>query len=61
MLQKGTADLSTHLHHHRHDPGTAHPSASVSPSILRLSAYERLVAAALMSALLWGAVYWAIA
>jgi hypothetical protein len=53
--------LPTHVHHHHHEPDAAHPPASVSPSILRLSAYERLAAAAVLVALLWGAVYWAIA
>jgi hypothetical protein len=33
----------------------------VSPSILRLSAGERLAAAALLIALLWGAMFWAMA
>jgi hypothetical protein len=34
--------------------------ASVSPSILRLSVVERLAIAALMIALLWGVVFWAM-
>ena len=33
-------------HHHHHPAGHAHPPASVSPSILRLSAVERLAVAA---------------
>jgi hypothetical protein len=33
----------------------------VSPSILRLSAAERLAVAALLIALLWGAMRWAMA
>ena len=49
-----------HAHHH-HDPDHAHPSAAVAPSLLRLSAAERLAGAALLIALLWGAVLWAIA
>jgi hypothetical protein len=48
-------------HHHHHHPGRAHPSAAVSPSLLRLSAVERLAAAAVVMALLWGAVLWAMA
>ena len=52
----------THPHpHHHHDPGHAHPSAAVAPSLLRLSAGQRLAGAAVMIALLWGAVLWAIA
>ncbi|MDQ2955269.1 MAG: hypothetical protein M3R18_10150 [Pseudomonadota bacterium] len=45
---------------HHHPPGQAHPPASVSPSILRLSAAERLAIAALLIALLWGAMHWAM-
>ena len=44
---------------HHHAPG-AHP-VTVPPSILRLSAWERLAYAAVIIALLWGAVYWAMA
>jgi hypothetical protein len=33
----------------------------VSPSILRLSAVERLAIAAVVIALLWGAMHWAMA
>jgi hypothetical protein len=46
--------------HHKHPPGQAHPAAPVAPSILRLSAAERLVAAAIVVAVLWAAVYWAM-
>ena len=46
----------------RHSHGDApHEPATVSLSILRLSAWERLAAAAVLIALMWGAVYWAIA
>jgi hypothetical protein len=51
----------THEQHHHHHPGRAHPAAAVSPSLLRLSAFERLAAAAVVIALLWGAVWWAMA
>jgi hypothetical protein len=46
-------------HQHRH-PGRAHPPATVAPSILRLSAFERLGMVAVAIAVLWGAVFWAI-
>ncbi len=46
--------------HHHHHPGHAHPAATVSPSILRLSALERLAAAAVVIVALWGAVFWAM-
>jgi hypothetical protein len=41
--------------HHHHDPGHAHPSPRVAPSLLRISVVAVLVAA------LWGAVAWALA
>ena len=45
----------------RHSHGDApHQPATVSLSILRLSAWERLAAAAVLIALLWAAVHWAI-
>jgi len=47
-------------HYHDH-PGHAHPPAIVSPSILRLSALERLAAVTVLIVALWGAVAWAIA
>jgi hypothetical protein len=47
-------------HHHHHHPGHSHPPASVSPSILRLSALERLAAVAVVIAALWGTVIWAM-
>jgi hypothetical protein len=46
--------------HHSHSPGEPHARASIAPSILRLSALERLAAAALLIALLWAAVGWAM-
>jgi hypothetical protein len=56
-------DRMSHPHpphpHHHHDPDHAHPSAEVAPSLLRLSAPERLAGAAVLIVLLWGAVYWA--
>jgi hypothetical protein len=50
--------MDAHQHHH---PGHAHPPATVSPSILRLSALERLAAVAVVIVVLWGAVFWAMA
>jgi hypothetical protein len=44
--------------HHHHAPG-AHP-VRVPPSILRLSAWERLAVAVVILAALWGAVLWAM-
>jgi len=47
--------------HHHHHAGHAHPPATVSPSILRLSALQRVTAVAALIAALWGAVIWAMA
>jgi hypothetical protein len=52
--------MSEH-HHHHHDSGHAHPPAPVHPSILRLSVQERVAVVALVIAVLWGIVFWAMA
>ena len=53
--------MTAHDAHHHHHPGHVHPAATVAPSILRLSALERLAAVAVIVAVLWGAVFWAMA
>jgi hypothetical protein len=50
----------TEHHHHHHPQGHAHPPALAGPSILRLSAFERLGFAAVLIALVWAAVFWAM-
>jgi hypothetical protein len=60
LLHYNISSMESHPHHHHH-PGRAHPPATVSPSILRLSAVERLAAVAVLNAALWGAVLWALA
>jgi len=52
--------MTHHDHHHHHPTDQAHPSARVAPSLLRLSAAQRLAGAAVVIALLWGAVLWAM-
>jgi hypothetical protein len=47
-------------HTHSH-PSAAHPPAPLPPSLLRLSAAQRLALAACFALLLWVAVLWAIA
>jgi len=47
--------MPTHVHDHHHG------RVEIPPSLLRLSALQRLAIAALFSAALWGAVVWAIA
>jgi hypothetical protein len=54
--------MSVHRHDatHRHgEPRRAEP-VSVSASILRMSAAERLVAVAVVIVVLWAAVRWAV-
>jgi hypothetical protein len=46
--------------HHHHHPGHTHPPATVSPSILRLSAPERIAGVTLLIAALWAVVAWAM-
>jgi hypothetical protein len=43
-----------------HHAGGAHPSPTLSPSLLRLSAPKRLMLAGALIALIWVAVYWAM-
>jgi len=47
--------------HHHHDPDRVHPSPAVAPSLLRMSALGRLAAAVGVAAVLWLAVWWAMA
>jgi hypothetical protein len=46
--------------HHQHRPGQGHPTAGISPSILRMSVVQRLAIAAALIAFLWAAVVWAM-
>ena len=46
--------------HHQHRPDHVHPPVAVAPSILRLSAWQRLAVAGVLIALIWAAVFWAI-
>ena len=50
----------TEHHHHHHPHGHAHPAAAIGPSILRLSVAQRLAFAAVLTALVWAAVIWAM-
>ena len=46
---------------HDHPPGRHPVPAVIAPSILRLSLVQRLGIAAVLIALLWGIVFWALA
>jgi hypothetical protein len=47
--------MQAHAHDHHHGP------VEISPSLLRMSALQRVGIAAAVAALLWGAVLWAVA
>ena len=46
---------------HNHPPGRHPVPAVIAPSILRLSLVQRLGIAAVLIAMLWGVVFWALA
>ena len=61
MLYYNTVQAMTEQHtHHHHPQGHAHPPAAIGPSILRMSAAQRLCFAAVLIALVWTAVFWAM-
>jgi len=45
---------------HHHHSGAPHPSPAISPSLLRLSAAQRLAGVGALIALIWLAFFWAI-
>jgi hypothetical protein len=51
----GTFSMSHH-HHHGDAP---HPSTAIPPSLLRLSAPQRIAVAGVLTALIWAAFFWA--
>jgi hypothetical protein len=44
--------------HHHHEAGHGHPARAVPPSLLCMSAAERMVAALAIAGVLWLAVWW---
>jgi hypothetical protein len=46
---------------HHHDPDQLHPSPAIAPSLLRMSALQRLTGAVVVAAVLGLAVWWAMA
>jgi hypothetical protein len=51
---------TVHYHRHQHPPGEGHPPAAIAPSILRMSALQRLAVATGLIAVIWGVVIWAM-
>jgi hypothetical protein len=54
--------MPTHVRpqHHHHPPGQGHPPASIRPSVLLMSVFERLTLAAVLIVMLWAVVIWAM-
>jgi hypothetical protein len=50
----------THHHHHPHEHHPHDVRVLSSPSFLRLSAAQRMFAAAAVAAVMWGAIFWAM-
>jgi hypothetical protein len=53
--------MPTPVPHQHHPEGGTHPAAAIAPSILRMALTERLIVVALMVAVIWSAVLWAMA
>ncbi|MFY9840144.1 MAG: hypothetical protein WAK55_27480 [Xanthobacteraceae bacterium] len=47
------------MSHHHHHGDAPHPSAGIPPSLLRLSAPQRIAVAGALTALIWAAFFWA--
>jgi hypothetical protein len=47
------------MSHHHHHGDAPHPSAAIPPSLLRLSAPQRIAVAGVLTALIWAAFFWA--
>jgi hypothetical protein len=48
--------IMTHHHHN----GATHPAPAITPSLLRLSAPQRIAVAAVLIVLIWALALWAI-
>jgi hypothetical protein len=46
------------MSHHHHEAGHGHPARAAQPSLMRMSAVERFVAALAIAGVLWVAVLW---
>ena len=49
-----------HSHRHHHAAGQGHPPATIGPSLLRMTFGARLLIAAVLIALIWAVVIWAM-
>ncbi|HXX52229.1 MAG TPA: hypothetical protein VEI98_13220 [Xanthobacteraceae bacterium] len=47
------------MSHHHHHEDTPHPASVIAPSLLRLSAPQRIAVAGVLIALIWTAFWWA--
>jgi hypothetical protein len=60
ILYCSIALAETPMSHHHHHGDAPHPSAAAGPSLLRLSASQRLALAGIIIGLLWAAFWWAV-
>jgi hypothetical protein len=49
------------MSHHHHEAGHGHPAHAASPSLLRMSAVGRLIAALAIAGVLWIVTWWVVA
>jgi hypothetical protein len=47
------------MSHHHHHGDAPHPSSTIAPSLLRLSARQRIAVAGVLIILIWVAFWWA--
>jgi hypothetical protein len=60
MLQHNSKLSGAMSHHHHHHDHPHAPQIQALPSLLRLSALQRVIMATAIAAVLWGAILWAI-
>jgi len=48
------------MSYHHHHGDAPHPSSAIPPSLLRLSAPQRIAVAGVLTALIWAAFFWAM-
>jgi hypothetical protein len=46
------------MSHHHHHGDAPHPAGAIGPSLLRLSAPQRIAVAGMVIGLLWAAFWW---
>jgi len=57
---QGTGQVHDQAHGHHHAPGQGHPAAKIGPSLLLMTVGARISIAAVLTALIWMVVIWAM-